>query len=84
MAESKTVKRYLDKVLVIASTNIYFLLDAGVVPNNQVSNTVSDAVVHDKSCCLVQVISDLVIAKAGEFHLLIRDAFNILLIFNRI
>lgn len=40
--------------------------------------------VYYKSCCLVQVISDLIMAFCCELHLLISDAFDTLFMFNRL
>ena len=69
-------KRYLDKVLIIGTTNIDFLFDAWVVANYQLTYLVLDAVVNYQPSSLIQIVSNAVIAPSIKPCLSRGEAFN--------
>src|SRR4028118_2154047 len=77
---TQRIKRDLYKVLVVALSDVDFLFDSRIITNNQLCNLVIDAVVDYKPCCLVQVISHLIIAPYHQLYLLVGNTFNSLLI----
>lgn len=78
---TQRIKRDLYKVLVVALSDVDFLFDSRIITNNQLCNLVIDAVVdYNKPCCLVQVISHLIIAPYHQLYLLAGNTFNSLLI----
>ena len=81
---TQRIKRDLYKVLVVALSDVDFLFDSRIITNNQLCNLVINAVIDYKPCCLVQVISHLIIAPYHQLYLLAGNTFNSLLILDRL
>ena len=59
---SDRVKRNLDKVLIVATANIDFLLHAQIEPDNHALNFIGNAMVNNQPCPFVEIVPNLIVS----------------------
>jgi len=59
---SESVKRNLDKVLIVATGNIDFLLLAQIEPDNHALNFMGNAMVNNQPCRFVEIVPNLIVS----------------------
>ena len=72
---SQLPKWYLNKVLVIGFTNVYFLLDTWIVTNYQFTYLVFKTMVNYQSSSLVQIVSNAITTPLVKLCLLASKRF---------